>query len=209
MALIDSSTLDHFDRAPIMARRQPETLFPHSRQLWIEILGFKPNKHLKDAIDITANVLGDGSSALVKFQAYADLWKYTLSNYPVRRGLVHPVPRPEPVLERPVHRATFRCFVCGNEMDQAAFICRTPVCFATLCSKGCMNRHAMVCPRVPESTNQPRLRKTFLITAFYKAKYHRSLLLHLGAALLAIFVVFVFYGNGKESVGLLQQQLLS
>ena len=42
----------------------------------------------------------------------------------------------------------FTCVVCQTKVSHP-IICKTPVCLASLCSRGCATRHVQVCPRVP------------------------------------------------------------
>ena len=94
LALLYSATIErmHIQRHP---PPQPQPVFqirdaiPHGRERWKRILNYEPGQSLLVSIDITSNLMEDGSSALEELQSYAEAVGHKLHNYPQRRGLGH------------------------------------------------------------------------------------------------------------------------
>ena len=80
----EAVTVDEQRISEFFAHSWEETLVPHDRLLWYNLLTLKRHTKIEDSINLAPNVHTDGSSVLEKFVALAKHCEYVLTNYEMR-----------------------------------------------------------------------------------------------------------------------------
>jgi len=77
-------TIDERRISEFFARSWEDTLIPHDRLMWYDILALRKTTKIENSINLAPNVHTDGSNVLEKFVAIAKHCDYVLTNYEMR-----------------------------------------------------------------------------------------------------------------------------
>ena len=77
-------TIDERRISEFFARSWEDTLIPHDRLMWYDILALRKTTKIENSINLAPNVHTDGSNVLEKFVALAKYCDYVLTNYEMK-----------------------------------------------------------------------------------------------------------------------------